>query len=278
MLKLMPDSLVGVSETLLIPLHYRVEYSRDGETVFKDVTAERFHDAIDYDWSKFQGHRLQRPAIAARTEIFDRLVKAFIDRHPDGLILNLGCGLDTRFYRLDNGMLAWIEIDLADVIAFREKLGEALSRRHRMLAASVLSENWIDEIGDYSGKPVLLVAEGLFPYFSEEEHKRIFEYLARRFPGQQMLFQTSAPSIVHQLSKSSDLYKLNDLSKLRTSAELKWGLEDSTQVSALDARVHFVDEFSLLAGHEHLLPLELKQRLSTEQLSKAGRIVRVRFD
>lgn len=268
--KLPPDSLVGVSETLLIPLHYRVEHSRSGNSAFKDEMAEGFHDAIDYDWDKFQGQLLAR-AIAVRTEILDTHVTAFIGEHSDALILNLGCGLDTRFYRLDNGTIVWIEIDLPLVIAFRKKLGEPSSPRHRLQAGSVLDEGWVDEVCQYGSRPVMLVAEGLLPYFTEEQHKLIFGYLARRFPGQQMLFQTSAPSVVGGMVQSSDL------SKLRTAAELRWGLEDSAQVSALDPRVHLVDEFSLVAGHEHELPQEL-QRLSAERLRKAAKIVHVRFD
>jgi hypothetical protein len=68
-----------------------------------------------------------------------------------------------------------------------------------------------------------------------------------------------------------------DLSKLRTAPELRWGLEDSAQVSALHPRVDLVDEFSLVAGHERELPQEL-QPLSAERLRKAAKIVHVRFD
>jgi hypothetical protein len=68
----------------------------------------------------------------------------------------------------------------------------------------------------------------------------------------------------------------SDLSKLRTAA-LRWGLEDSAQVSALDPGCNLVDEFSLVAGHEHELPQEL-QHLFAEQLRKAAKIVHVRFD
>jgi O-methyltransferase involved in polyketide biosynthesis len=275
--KLTPDCLVGVSETLLVPLHYRVEHSRSEDSPFTDVIAERFHDAIDYDWSKFQPSMWKRPVMAARTEILDRRVRAFLDGSPDGLIVNLGCGLDTRFHRLDNGALNWIEVDLPDVVAFRKKLGEPLSARHRMLAASVLEESWIDEIAEYRRASILLVAEGLFPYFTEEQHRFVFEYLARRFPGQQMLFHNMAPSFAHRLAQGSELSTLCDLSRLRTAVELQWGLEEGAQVSQLDPRVHFVDEFSMLAGLEHQLP-ELTRRLSAGQLDKAGTIVHVRFD
>ena len=61
--------------------------------------AERFHDAIAYEWEKFQGSSLQRPAMAARTAILDDQVRAFIANDPDAVIVNLGAGLDTRLPR-----------------------------------------------------------------------------------------------------------------------------------------------------------------------------------
>jgi O-methyltransferase involved in polyketide biosynthesis len=272
--KLPADSLAGVSETLLIPLHYRAETSKAGDSAFKDAMAERFHDTIEYDWSRFQSRLSQRPAVAARTNILDKHVSEFIARQPLGLIVNLGCGLDTRFHRLDNGGIVWIEMDLPEVIAFRRKLDEPPCARHLLLAGSILEERWVDEIDPYAGKPILLVAEGLFSYFTEEQHQFIFGYLARRFPGQEMLFQTSAPSVARGLAPSSDL------SKLRTAAAVQWqwGLEESSQVSALEPRVRFVDEFPLLLGLERELSQELRQPLSAEQLRKAAKIVHVMFD
>jgi O-methyltransferase involved in polyketide biosynthesis len=52
--KLHPDELKGVSETLLIPLNYRVEQSRKESSAFRDEMGERFHDLITYDWSKLR--------------------------------------------------------------------------------------------------------------------------------------------------------------------------------------------------------------------------------
>ena len=122
--KLRPDELTGVSETLLIPLHYRVEESRKESSPFRDEIGERFHDFIAYDWSKFQVRSFHSRIMAARTAILDEQVGKFLHHAPDGLVVNLGAGLDTRFYRLDNGTAAWIELDLPGVISFRCRLQE----------------------------------------------------------------------------------------------------------------------------------------------------------
>jgi O-methyltransferase involved in polyketide biosynthesis len=123
------DDLKGVSKTLLIPLHYYVEESKSESSSFKDEIAERFHDAIAYDWAKFDADSSQNwvtavttGAINKRRTIFDEQVRNFLKDAPDGLVVNLGAGLNTRFHRLDNGQVEWIELDLPGVITFRQRL------------------------------------------------------------------------------------------------------------------------------------------------------------
>jgi O-methyltransferase involved in polyketide biosynthesis len=269
------SQLRGVSETLLIPLHYRAEESRRGTGSFKDAMAERFHDALAYDWKRLGTGPLssvQRIGMAARTKILDEQVGSFIATHPDGLVVNLGAGLDTRFYRLDNGSIRWIELDLPDVITFRHRLEEPLDIRHALLAASVLDDRWVPEVKRYDKEPLLFVAEGLFPYFSEQQHRNVFTLLADNFPAQEMLFQTSAPSVTRGLAHESDLTKMKD------SIELGWGFEESAQVSMLNEKTRYIDEFSLLEGREPFLPEDLKEKLTPDALRKAAKIVHVRFE
>jgi len=270
--KLNADDLSGVSETLLIPLHYRVSASRSGSGAFKDEMAERFHDAIAYDWEKFDGHGLQSAGIETRTRILDREVGAFVHAHPGGLVVNLGAGLDTRFYRLDNGTIAWIDIDLPAVVAFRQKLREPVNPRRLMVAASVFDDEWIPEVRRFGRSPLLFVAEGLFPYFTEAQHRAIFAHLSDNFPGQQMLFQTSAPSVLREFAH------LSVLSKLRTRADMEWGLEEGADVSSLDPRARFVDEYSLFEGYDGKLPEPVRRQFTPDLIRKAAKIVRVRFE
>ncbi len=272
MSRLHADDLTGVSETLLIPLHYRAAESRSGSSLFKDDVAERFHDEIVYDWEKFQGHGLQNLGIESRTRVLDREVGAFMDANPEGRVVNLGAGLDTRSYRLDNGTIAWIEIDLPAVIAFRQKLHEPANPRHVLLAASVLDEDWIPKVQRLAGSRVLFVAEGLLPYFTEAQHRAFFALLSDNFPGQEILFQTSAPSALQAFAH------LSVLSKLRTRAELEWGLEEGADVSSLNPKARFINEYSLLESYEDRLPEAIRHKLAPDELRKAGKIVRVRFE
>jgi len=272
------EDLTGVSETLLIPLHYRVEDSKSESSGFKDEIAERFHDAIAYDWGKFDAasteNRMTAVATAVfhnRTAIFDEQVRNFLEEAPDGLVVNLGAGLDTRFHRLDNGRVEWIELDLPGVITFRQKLHEPENNRHRMIAASVLDDDWVVEIKRYARSRVLFVAEGLLPYFTEEEHRKIFTGLAGNFPGQEMLFQTMAASLMQGFVQYSLICKTS------MKVEMQWGLDDSKQVSSLNPKVEFVREFPLLDGSYNELPEPVRQKLTPAMARNVAKIVHVRF-
>jgi O-methyltransferase involved in polyketide biosynthesis len=275
MKKLQPDDLQGVSETLLIPLHFRVEQSRSGGGGFKDEVAERFHDAIAYEWDKLETRPLQRTGMAVRTNVLDEQVRAFLAGGPDGLIVNLGAGLDTRFYRVDNGGIQWVELDLPEVIAFRRSLHEPEDPRHVLLAGSILDDAWVSQAKQYGTARVLLVAEGLLPYFTQEQHVAIFSYLADSFPGQQMLFQTISPSLISGLP---GIRRYSNLRRMRTHVDVRWGLDDSALVSALNPKVRLVAEFPLLEGREALLPAEFREKLTAGALSRISKILAVRFD
>jgi O-methyltransferase involved in polyketide biosynthesis len=172
-----------------------------------------------------------------------------------------------------------MELDLPAVIAFRQSLGEPANPSHVFLAASILDKDrWIPEVKRQDRSRVLFVAEGLFPYFTEAQHREIFGWLADSFPGQDMLFQTSAPSIMRMFLQHSDLAKLN------ANIDLQWGLEESADVSLLNPRVRFLSESPLLADYEKLpeqarrrLSPNRMSRLSPDQIRKAAKIVHVRF-
>ncbi|HEX4455061.1 MAG TPA: class I SAM-dependent methyltransferase [Kofleriaceae bacterium] len=253
-MKLAADDVRGVAETLFIPLAYR-----------DDPQSRRFRDQIDYDWQKFDGG-LQRAGIVARTRILDELVGAFVHEHRGGLVVNMGAGLDTRFHRLDDGAVQWLDVDLPEVIALREQLDEPASPRHALVAGSILDDAWLDEVRRRSPQAIMFVAEGLLPYFDEADHRRIFAALAEGFPGEEIVFHTSSPTLMAKLAPPS-------LAKLRMTAEMRWGLEDGRDVERLDPRVRYVAEYSLV----DLITAPAPPGLSADDLRRAVKIVHARF-
>ena len=95
--------LAGVSETLLIPLWARAAETRGPDPIIQDLMAVGIVEKIDYDFDKFNSAWKSRVGVSIRTMILDRAVEKFITRRPGARIINIGAGLDTRFFRVDNG-------------------------------------------------------------------------------------------------------------------------------------------------------------------------------
>lgn len=180
-------ALGAAQETLLVPLYGRAELTRQGSTLVDDPKAVEMVEAIDYDFSRFDGS-MSLIGSVLRTRIFDHWIGRWLDAHPTGTVVEIGAGLNTRFERLDNGQAHWFEVDLPDVIDLRRRFFADTERR-TMLAASVLDDDWIDTVAATSG-PWFLVAEAVLIYLPEPEVRAAVARLAARFPGSLLAFDT----------------------------------------------------------------------------------------
>jgi O-methyltransferase involved in polyketide biosynthesis len=116
-----------------------------------------------------------------RTLIIDWWVRQFLAAHPEGMVVELGVGLNTRFERTDNGTGRWIELDLPDTVELRRRFFADTGRR-RMVAGSVLDEDWMDTVAAEPG-PYLFVAEGVLVYLPEDDVTRTLSRISARFAG-----------------------------------------------------------------------------------------------
>lgn len=181
-----PVDLTGASETLLLPLHARAEHTLSARPRFEDRAAVDLIARLDYDFSEARRDRLMSDGVILRTLTLDPLVSGFLATHPGATVVNIACGLDTRFHRLDDGVVTWYDLDLPDVIALRRRLlGE--DERHRTIAASALDPAWpaqVEAAGD-----VLVVIEGLSMYLTEEQVRGLMDIIAGSLPGATVLIE-----------------------------------------------------------------------------------------
>lgn len=261
------DTLTGVAETLLIPVGARAREHRRPDALFHDPWAARIVENLDDTLERFAKDWLSQAGIAVRTEILDQAVHAFLARHPDALVVNLGAGLCTRFFRLDNGHVRWVELDLPEAIALRREIFEE-NRRCRLLAHSVLDHDWMERVEETPRRPILFVAEGLLYYFTEDQVRAILTALARRFPGSELLFESVSPLMVRLSSRHPSVGK--------TSARFHWGIRTGKSLAGWDKNIHFVEEWSYFDRHpERWRWLRLLRR--TPPLRDLIKIVHLRF-
>lgn len=180
--------LAGVSETMLWALHNRATEAARRDGILVDPDSVRIHDAIDYD---FAGH-FGDPggSLAARAVEIDHLLRQWIERHPDGVVVSLGEGLETQARRVDNGHVRWLSVDLPDAIRLRERF-LAPTDRFRHVATSALDPAWMDAVEPSCD--VFVVAQGLLMYLAPEDVRRLLCGIADRFPGAEMVFDVVPP-------------------------------------------------------------------------------------
>jgi O-methyltransferase involved in polyketide biosynthesis len=142
--------------------------------------------------------------------------------------VNIGCGLDTTFDRIDNGLLTWYDLDLPDVIALRQKFIPESDRR-TYIRSSFLEDGWLGEIK--TGDGVLFIAAGVFYYFEAEQVRGFLKKLADRFPGAEVLFDASSPQGI----KTANRLVIKSAG-LDERSFLKWGLSHPRDLLAWDKR------------------------------------------
>ncbi len=175
--------ITGVSETMLWSLYHRACEARRDDGVLIDPDSVHIQSAIDYDFPRHFGD--PGGLLAARAAEIDRVLRAWIERHPEGTIVSLGEGLETQGRRVDNGRMRWLSVDLPDAIRLRERF-LAPSARFRHAAVSALDPAWMDEVDASAG--VFIVAQGLLMYLPPERVRQLFVGIADRFPGADMAF------------------------------------------------------------------------------------------
>jgi O-methyltransferase involved in polyketide biosynthesis len=172
--------LGAVQETLFITLAARARETQRKRPVLRDPKAVEMLRSIDYDAAKY-GRGAGGSVTVLRTAIIDFWVRAFLTGHPAGTVVEIGTGLNTRFERVDNGQVHWFDLDLPDTIGLRRTFFADTDRR-RMVAASVLDEDWLPVVAQSRG-PYFFVAEGVLVYLPEDQVMAMLARIAEQFPG-----------------------------------------------------------------------------------------------
>ncbi len=229
--------LGNVQKTLLLPLWGRAMESKKRHPLLVDQTAVKIIEQVDYDFVPLTQNLDQLTQIAwiKRSIIADKVIRKFVTRYPEGTVVNLGCGLDTTFERIDNGKLKWYDLDLPDVICLRSKFIPE-SERRRFIAASFLEKEWLTQI-EVRGN-VLFIAAGVFYYFQEHEIKDFIVRLINAFPGSELLFDVCSPIGMRIANK-----KVIESSGLDAKSYLTWGLKDKKDILVWDTRIKLIRSY-----------------------------------
>lgn len=253
-------SLGALASTGLLTLSCHAQESRSPAPILRDPGAEALFDRL-LPWLSRSGDPLHRRLargkvraslvvyIAMRARRFDRYAREFVERHPPGCVVDLGCGLDTRFQRIDDGRLRFFDLDLPEVIALKREL-VAETDRYRMIARSVLDHAWMDEVTSSLSAPPIFLAEGLFMYLPAAEVRSLVIELQRRFPGAELVFEAFASRWLTPLRRWLIDVKMQRQLGLGEGARFVSGLRDGREPEGWSDGIHLLDEWVVFDERE----------------------------
>jgi O-methyltransferase involved in polyketide biosynthesis len=193
--------LDGVPGTLLWNLYHRAAEARRPDALLEDPRAVELVEAIDFPFERFGEPRMAQWH-ALRVLCFDRAVGRFLDAHPGGTVVALGEGLETQFWRVDDGRVRWLTVDLPETVEVRRRLLPDDPPRRRTLPGSALDLAWTEEVDAAGG--VLISTQGLLMYLRPEEVRSLIGACAERFPGGTLVFD-AVPHGLAERSRRGDL-------------------------------------------------------------------------
>lgn len=231
-------NLSGAARTLMFTLRARADEHTRPDRLFDDQwSAEWNIHAPEYDDFDEWYNPVFQLASAIRTRIIDDAVNNFIDSHDNPLIVELGSGLSTRYYRCGHGKdVRWVEMDLPEAIAVRRKI-DVETQNHWFLSGSLDDDAWLTELPDVKAKDTLFIAEGVAMFLEPDTVDALFDALKNHAKGATVVFD-----VIHERTREQMNQAFNGL-----DAPMLWGVtpDDLKQYGLkVDSLRYILTEFS----------------------------------
>lgn len=268
--------LTNEQETLLATLYGRALDCRSARPILGDQVAVEAVGRIDYDFSRLKMTTNDAVGVAARGQCLDGASADALSKFREANVLHLGCGLDTRGFRLDPpANVRWYDVDYPEVIELRRRLyAEHVHREgYRMLGSSFVEPGWLEEVP--ADRPVVVVAEGLVQYLKEDDFVALLGRITGRFPAGRIGFD-AWNSLAARLAPFQRQLRA-------TGAKVAgWGIDDPQELPRLVPRLEFesamtfadIPELDRLSGAYRVV-IGLVGRIPA--VRNLGRILRYRF-
>ncbi len=237
---------MDVFEPLLIPLYIRAIKSQRPDALLKDEKAVALVRQMGDDLSWIERAKINeetRVAIILRNRKFDRDAQDFLERNPQAVVIHIGCGLDARFERVDNGQVEWYDLDLPEVIELRRELVGGEMERYHLLACSVHESAWLDVVSKHRPRPFLFLAEGVFMFFEGSQVRSLVLVLMKHFPGAELVFDAFSPFFVWANNRR--------VARTKIGARCDWALKRGKDIEKWGDGIRLLDEWFAFKLWDH---------------------------
>jgi len=263
--------LGDIQRTLLLPLWGRAVETQKKEPLLVDKIAVEIVKQIDCDFSVMSKDLrfISLYGWIRRSILIDETVKHFLEKHPKATIVNIGCGLDTTFERVDNGLIHWFDLDMPDTIELR-KIFIPESERRKYIVSSFLDYDWLKQL--FVEDNILFIAAGVLYYFEEFQIKDFFKKLADMFSESEIVFDTASPFGVKMANKL-----VIKKSGFNEQSFLKWGFRGSKEFKLWDNRIELINEVSLFKNAKKRLGFKQYIEIIVSEIFKIQSLIHLKF-
>ncbi len=235
------SDLHGVSATMLITLAAKVlAPTQAPELRYSSNRSQEILRELEIDPRRFNLNAREVQAVVIRSQWFGTTVRRFIERHPDGLCINLGCGLDVSFEELENagdGRFTWIDVDLPDVIAIRRRFF-AESARRRIIAGDITDPQLFAALPWEAGRAAIVVAEGVLYFLRRAQVESLFHAQAEaadsRHANVEVAFDYASPFGAWIVTRRPAHRQLG--------TTFSWTIHNPSEVRRVDPRLEVVED------------------------------------
>jgi O-methyltransferase involved in polyketide biosynthesis len=230
--------LSGVPETLLITLYNRAMESQRPDALIKDEKAVALVTQMSCDFDRIRQIKMDeddKVTLILRNLEFDSHAREFLTRQPAAVVVHIGCGLDSRFERVDNGRVEWYDLDLPEVIELRRKFIGNEKERYHLLGCSAFDSAWLDKVSGHRSRPFFFIAEGVLMYFEEHQVKSLVFMLRDHFPGAELVIDAFSPFLVRANNLRMSITKFG--------ARYHWGIRRGQEIEGWGDGIRLLDEW-----------------------------------
>ncbi|MEU8323660.1 class I SAM-dependent methyltransferase [Nonomuraea sp. NPDC048881] len=260
-----------IQETLLLTLQARALDAGLPHPILGDTLSADLAATIDYDFGRLKVKPSLVLTTALRARKLDDVVRAYVAAHPGCVVLDLGCGLDTRMSRCAPPPgVDWYDVDFPEVVNLR---AERLPGRSHLVGADLTGSGWLSAVPD--DRPAVIVAEGLLPFMPGDSFQAMTRALTGHFPAGELALNGYTRFAAWAMKYHPTIKALG--------IKAAQGFDDAHEPESWDAGLELIEEQVLSRAPEVARfpqPLRALTRLTARSttLSRQGaRVLRYRF-
>lgn len=182
---------------------------------------------------------------AVRARKYDSITNEYIEKNPHCIVVNLGCGFDTRYWRINNKKCSYFELDLPEVVEIKKEiLRDKLE--YEIFGCSVLDTSWIEKVTLKGNKKILLLAEGLFMYLPKKGVINLFKTMSKNFFQSQIVLEVVTEKYTHGIWKKIVEMKIKRLLGLKAGSSYNFGIKDASEIETYGEGIKVINEWSFV--------------------------------